>query len=65
MQSVFWFCQIQTVTKKVLVPQETEEPANVTESIFAMMNETEVTPEPQIVIKKGLEFKDGMNVLGK
>ncbi|XP_060118209.1 excitatory amino acid transporter 2 [Heteronotia binoei] len=58
------FQQIQTVTKKVLVPQEIEEPANVTESIFAMMNETEVTAEPQTVIKKGLEFKDGMNVLG-
>uniref|UniRef100_A0ACB8G3Y9 Excitatory amino acid transporter 2 n=1 Tax=Sphaerodactylus townsendi TaxID=933632 RepID=A0ACB8G3Y9_9SAUR len=58
------FQQIQTVTKKVLVPQDTEEPANVTESIFAMMNETEVTPEPEMVIKKGLEFKDGMNVLG-
>ncbi|XP_015265781.1 PREDICTED: excitatory amino acid transporter 2 [Gekko japonicus] len=58
------FQQIQTVTKKVIDPQETEEPANVTESIFAMMNETEVTSEPQMVIKKGLEFKDGMNVLG-
>ncbi|XP_077178290.1 excitatory amino acid transporter 2 [Paroedura picta] len=58
------FQQIQTVTKKVLVPQESEEPDNVTESIFAMMNETEVTPEPQMIIKKGLEFKDGMNVLG-
>ncbi|KAL8169702.1 UNVERIFIED_CONTAM: Excitatory amino acid transporter 2 [Gekko kuhli] len=56
--------QIQTVTKKVLVPQEIEEPANDTESIFAMMNETEGTPEPEMVIKKGLEFKDGMNVLG-
>uniref|UniRef100_A0A8D2L5H7 Amino acid transporter n=1 Tax=Varanus komodoensis TaxID=61221 RepID=A0A8D2L5H7_VARKO len=58
------FQQIQTVTKKVLVPQEIEEPVNVTDSIFAMMNETDVTPEPQIIIKKGLEFKDGMNVLG-
>ncbi|XP_008104150.1 excitatory amino acid transporter 2 [Anolis carolinensis] len=58
------FQQIQTVTKKVIVPQEIEEPDNVTDSIFAMLNETEVTPEPQMVIKKGLEFKDGMNVLG-
>lgn len=56
--------QIQTVTKKVLVPQEVEEPDNVTDSLFAMMNESEVTPEPQMIIKKGLEFKDGMNVLG-
>ncbi|KAJ7344619.1 hypothetical protein JRQ81_000569 [Phrynocephalus forsythii] len=58
------FQQIQTVTKKVLVPQEDEEPDNVTDSLFALMNESEVTPEPQMVIKKGLEFKDGMNVLG-
>ncbi|XP_033005707.1 excitatory amino acid transporter 2 isoform X2 [Lacerta agilis] len=58
------FQQIQTVTKKVLVPQEIDEPSNATDSIFDMLNETEVTPEPQLVIKKGLEFKDGMNVLG-
>ncbi|XP_020638460.1 excitatory amino acid transporter 2 isoform X1 [Pogona vitticeps] len=58
------FQQIQTVTKKVLVPQEIEEPDNATDSIFAMMNESEVTAEPQMVIKKGLQFKDGMNVLG-
>lgn len=61
---LFFYFQIQTVTKKVLVPQEIEEPANVTDSIFTLLNETEVTPEPQLVIKKGLEFKDGMNVLG-
>ncbi|XP_039221096.1 excitatory amino acid transporter 2 isoform X1 [Crotalus tigris] len=58
------FQQIQTVTKKVLMPQEVEEPSNVTDSIFTIMNETEVTPEPQLIVKKGLEFKDGMNVLG-
>ncbi|XP_067413655.1 excitatory amino acid transporter 2 isoform X2 [Emydura macquarii macquarii] len=60
------FQQIQTVTKKVLVPPETEKPPNVTESVFAMMNETmtDAPPEAQLVIKKGLEFKDGMNVLG-
>lgn len=61
---LFSYFQIQTVTKKVLAPQEIEEPANVTDSIFALMNETEVTSEPQLIIKKGLEFKDGMNVLG-
>uniref|UniRef100_A0A8C8S3Q5 Amino acid transporter n=1 Tax=Pelusios castaneus TaxID=367368 RepID=A0A8C8S3Q5_9SAUR len=60
------FQQIQTVTKKVLVPPQIEEPLNVTDSVFDMMNETmtEATPEAQLVIKKGLEFKDGMNVLG-
>uniref|UniRef100_A0A8D0HJP8 Amino acid transporter n=1 Tax=Sphenodon punctatus TaxID=8508 RepID=A0A8D0HJP8_SPHPU len=60
------FQQIQTVTKKVLVPPEIEEESNVTDSVLAMINETviEATPEPQIIIKKGLEFKDGMNVLG-
>ncbi|XP_034625579.1 excitatory amino acid transporter 2 isoform X1 [Trachemys scripta elegans] len=60
------FQQIQTVTKKVLVPPQTEEPPNVTDSVFALMNETmtEAPPEAQLVIKKGLEFKDGMNVLG-
>uniref|UniRef100_A0A8C6XDT1 Amino acid transporter n=1 Tax=Naja naja TaxID=35670 RepID=A0A8C6XDT1_NAJNA len=58
------FQQIQTVTKKVLMPQEIEEPSNVTDSIFTIVNETEVTPEPQLIVKKGLEFKDGMNVLG-
>ncbi|NXH13148.1 EAA2 protein, partial [Bucco capensis] len=60
------FQQIQTVTKKVLVPSPIEEPPNVTDSAFALMNETlrEAPPEAQLVIKKGLEFKDGMNVLG-
>ncbi|NXC19086.1 EAA2 protein, partial [Corythaeola cristata] len=62
----FYCLQIQTVTKKVLVPPPIEEPPNVTDSAFAMMNETvrEAPPEAQMVIKKGLEFKDGMNVLG-
>uniref|UniRef100_A0A8C9EHD3 Amino acid transporter n=1 Tax=Pavo cristatus TaxID=9049 RepID=A0A8C9EHD3_PAVCR len=61
------FQQIQTVTKKVLVPPPIEEPPNVTDSAFALMNETvrEAPPEAQLVIKKGLEFKDGMNVLGR
>ncbi|NXS95602.1 EAA2 protein, partial [Jacana jacana] len=60
------FQQIQTVTKKVLVPPPIEEPPNVTDAAFAIMNETvsEAPPEAQLVIKKGLEFKDGMNVLG-
>ncbi|KAI6068331.1 Amino acid transporter [Aix galericulata] len=59
------FQQIQTVTKKVLVPPPIEEPPNVTDAAFAIMNETvREAPEAQLVIKKGLEFKDGMNVLG-
>lgn len=63
--SLFIYClQIQTVTKKVLVPLPVEEPPNVTDSALAMVNET-APPEAQMVIKKGLEFKDGMNVLGK
>lgn len=51
----------------MLVPPPIEEPPNVTDSAFAMMNETvrEVPSESQLVIKKGLEFKDGMNVLGR
>lgn len=51
----------------MLVPPPIEEPPNVTDSAFALMNETvrEAPPEAQLVIKKGLEFKDGMNVLGR
>lgn len=48
----------------MLVPLPVEEPPNVTDSAIAMVNET-AAPEAQMVIKKGLEFKDGMNVLGK
>ncbi|NXX45486.1 EAA2 protein, partial [Tricholaema leucomelas] len=59
------FQQIQTVTKKVLVPPPIEEPPNVTDSALAVLNESvREAPEAQLVIKKGLEFKDGMNVLG-
>ncbi|NWR75912.1 EAA2 protein, partial [Centropus unirufus] len=60
------FQQIQTVTKKVLVPPPIEELPNVTDSAFSVMNETvhDAPAESQLVIKKGLEFKDGMNVLG-
>ncbi|XP_064008374.1 excitatory amino acid transporter 2 isoform X3 [Pogoniulus pusillus] len=59
------FQQIQTVTKKVLVPPPMEEPPNVTDSALAVLNESvREAPEAQLVIKKGLEFKDGMNVLG-
>nr|XP_014347501.1 PREDICTED: excitatory amino acid transporter 2 isoform X2 [Latimeria chalumnae] len=60
------FQQIQTVTKKVIIQPPTEEPLNITESFLAVMNESlaEMNDEPQVLIKKKLEFKDGMNVLG-
>lgn len=61
------FQQIQTVTKKVVVqpPPPPEEPSNVTESLLALVNTTlNETAEVKVILKKGLEFKDGMNVLG-
>lgn len=53
------------MTKKVLVAPPSEE-ANTTKAVISMLNETmnEAPEETKIVIKKGLEFKDGMNVLG-
>lgn len=60
------FQQIQTVTKKVVVENPVEEATNVTDSFMAAINDTvnatvvKTTEE----IKKKLEFKDGMNVLG-
>lgn len=58
--------QIQTVTKKVLVAPQSEE-VNATNTVISLLNETatEAPEETKIVIKKGLEFKDGMNVLGR
>nr|XP_033784571.1 excitatory amino acid transporter 2 [Geotrypetes seraphini] len=60
------FQQIQTVTKKEILRPAVTEPSNVTDSVFAVMNEslTEAKEAAQVTIKKGLEFKDGMNVLG-
>uniref|UniRef100_A0A8C9I5L4 Amino acid transporter n=1 Tax=Piliocolobus tephrosceles TaxID=591936 RepID=A0A8C9I5L4_9PRIM len=60
------FQQIQTVTKKVLVAPPPDEEANATSAVVSLLNETvtEVPEETKMVIKKGLEFKDGMNVLG-
>uniref|UniRef100_A0A5F4WKX4 Amino acid transporter n=1 Tax=Callithrix jacchus TaxID=9483 RepID=A0A5F4WKX4_CALJA len=60
------FQQIQTVTKKVLVAPPPEDEANATSAVVSLLNETvpEVPEETKMVIKKGLEFKDGMNVLG-
>ncbi|XP_014448571.1 excitatory amino acid transporter 2 isoform X2 [Tupaia chinensis] len=60
------FQQIQTVTKKVLVAAHADEEANATSAAMALLNETvaEAPEEARMTIKKGLEFKDGMNVLG-
>uniref|UniRef100_A0A8C3YV36 Amino acid transporter n=1 Tax=Catagonus wagneri TaxID=51154 RepID=A0A8C3YV36_9CETA len=60
------FQQIQTVTKKVLVAPPSDEDGNATNAVISLLNETvtEGPEEMQVVIKKGLEFKDGMNVLG-
>ncbi|OCT81997.1 hypothetical protein XELAEV_18024505mg [Xenopus laevis] len=54
--------KIQTVTKRVVVEVPTEEPSNVTDSAFALMNDTVSATTEEI--KKKLEYKDGMNVLG-
>ncbi|XP_005802292.1 excitatory amino acid transporter 2 isoform X2 [Xiphophorus maculatus] len=53
------FQQIQTVTKKVEVV--VEEDVNVTTVEGLVAN---ITKEPQFIIKKSLQFKSGMNVLG-
>eukprot|EP00069_Balaena_mysticetus_P006469 bmy_18688T0 len=54
------------VTKKVLVAPPSDEDSNATNAVLSLLNETVTEPpeETQVVIKKGLEFKDGMNVLG-
>lgn len=59
LQSVFPSSQIQTVTKKVEVIVEEEVNATTVEGLVA-----NITKEPQFVIKKSLQFKGGMNVLG-
>ncbi|KAG7473823.1 hypothetical protein MATL_G00099940 [Megalops atlanticus] len=56
------FQQIQTVTKKVEV-QPDEKEVNGTMEDF-LLNTTLPTPEPQYIVKKTLQFKSGMNVLG-
>ncbi|XP_037539330.1 excitatory amino acid transporter 2 isoform X1 [Nematolebias whitei] len=53
------FQQIQTVTKKVEVAIEEDVNATSVEGLVA-----NITKEPQYVIKKSLQFKSGMNVLG-
>ncbi|XP_064192882.1 excitatory amino acid transporter 2-like [Anguilla rostrata] len=57
------FQQIQTVSKKVeQIPDYTEE-VNSTMDDF-LLSGTKAPPQPVIVIKKALQFKGGMNVLG-
>ena len=51
--------QIQTVTKKVEVVIEEELNATTADGLLA-----NITKEPQFAIKKSLQFKSGMNVLG-
>ncbi|XP_061533589.1 excitatory amino acid transporter 2b isoform X2 [Phycodurus eques] len=53
------FQQIQTVTKKVEVVIEEDVNATTMEGLLA-----NITKEPQFVVKKSLQFKSGMNVLG-
>ena len=55
------------MTKKVLVGPPSDEDSNATDAALSLLNETvtEAPEETQVVIKKGLEFKDGMNVLGE
>uniref|UniRef100_A0AAX7VH33 Amino acid transporter n=1 Tax=Astatotilapia calliptera TaxID=8154 RepID=A0AAX7VH33_ASTCA len=53
------FQQIQTVTKKVEVVIEEDVNATTMEGLVA-----NITKEPQYIIKKSLQFKSGMNVLG-
>lgn len=55
------------MAKKVLEAPRSEEDSNVTASVISLLTETatEAPEEAKVVIKKGLEFKDGMNVLGR
>ncbi|XP_061577479.1 excitatory amino acid transporter 2b isoform X1 [Cololabis saira] len=53
------FQQIQTVTKKVEVAVEEDLNATTMEGLVA-----NITKEPQYIMKKSLQFKSGMNVLG-
>lgn len=55
------------MTKKVLVAPPSDEDSNATNAVISLLNETvtEAPEEVKVVIKKGLEFKDGMNVLGR
>ncbi|XP_041745439.2 excitatory amino acid transporter 2-like isoform X3 [Coregonus clupeaformis] len=54
------FQQIQTVTKKV--EKVIEEDVNATTTLEGLLSNA--TKEPEFIIKKSLQFKSGMNVLG-
>uniref|UniRef100_A0A8C8FYF8 Amino acid transporter n=1 Tax=Oncorhynchus tshawytscha TaxID=74940 RepID=A0A8C8FYF8_ONCTS len=54
------FQQIQTVTKKV--EKVIEEDINATTTLEGLLSNA--TKEPEFIIKKSLQFKSGMNVLG-
>ncbi|XP_029523706.2 excitatory amino acid transporter 2 isoform X1 [Oncorhynchus nerka] len=54
------FQQIQTVTKKV--EKVIEEDVNATTTLEGLLSNA--TKEPEFIIKKTLQFKSGMNVLG-
>lgn len=49
------------------MPPPSDEEGNATNAVISLLNETvtEAPEEAKVVIKKGLEFKDGMNVLGR
>ncbi|XP_043938587.1 excitatory amino acid transporter 2 isoform X2 [Protopterus annectens] len=56
------FQQIQTVTKTII--PEGQPPVLTNDSIIRTVNETLTADDIKPVIKKSLQFKDGMNVLG-
>ncbi|KAJ8412879.1 hypothetical protein AAFF_G00104610 [Aldrovandia affinis] len=57
------FQQIQTVSKTVEVIPDYTEDVNTTMDDY-LLSGTKAPPEPIFVIKKSLQFKSGMNVLG-
>ncbi|XP_029111784.1 excitatory amino acid transporter 2a isoform X2 [Scleropages formosus] len=59
----YFSAQIQTVTKKVEQVNDYPEDVNSTMGDF-LLNTTMAPPEPVYIIKKSLQFKSGMNVLG-
>lgn len=56
------FQQVQTVTKKMEVAMEEDVNATATTAVESLV--ANLTKEPQIIIKKTLQMKSGMNVLG-
>jgi len=56
------FQQVQTVTKKVEVAIEADVNATATTAVESLV--ANLTKEPEFIIKKTLQMKSGMNVLG-